>query len=631
MNYKTAWRGRWMKKIFGGIFIFSILVLGMTLPVFAATSGTTGANIHVDQVGYLPEYPKVATVVADKGANEFKIINADTNAIVYKGGLSAPRKDVSSGDTVRQADFSTVTAPGTYIVVVDGVGSSYKFKIEKNIYNIPFIHTLRSFTLGRSNTAINDPISGLTNAIGHENYKVAKVFFSDDVSTKGQVLDVSGGWYDAGDFGKYTSTGGVSVANILLAYEGQSEKFKKGQMFFPEDLSTDERASDMPDVLVEMKVELDWMLKMQRQDGGVYLKTSGKYWPDLNCQPEADRQGRYIYGLSTYGTAIVGATNAMAVRSYEKYDPQYATKLLESAKQAFAFIESHPVPIFRMDESQNSGSGPYDKTNENGQHTWLVSVQKDYPTVKMTGDGEERIWLAAELFKTTGDKKYEEYLQKNFADILIVKPDAFSWMNTLALGQWAYITNKDADKTLQGKVKQAFLAYADSTVKQIAIDGYACSLRNDEYTWGSNRIAAAKGNMLVLAYQVEPKQEYLTGALDQVHYILGRNTNGISYLTGAGTNPAQHMHNRIHESTGVYVPGLLVGGPNNWPGGDPIQGKMISSGVVPPAKVYFDVSGSYSTNEYAIDYTAPVTYILSYFSNLNEKLTQEDIKLKSIK
>ncbi|SHI77931.1 glycoside hydrolase family 9 protein [Propionispora hippei] len=608
--------------------VISVLALLLLVPVYAAPDSGTGVEkIHVDLVGYLPDYPKVATIVAGKGAKEFKVVDAVTNKLIYKGKLSAPRLDISSGDTVRQADFSAITATGTYIVAVDGIGTSDPFKIENNVYNIPFIHTLRSFTLARCNTAVNDPVTGLSYAASHEKYKTAKVFFTDDVSTAGQILDVSGGWYDAGDFGKYIPTAGVTVANLLLAYEQHPEKFTKGQMFFPAGLSTVDPSTAMPDVLAEMKYELDWMLKMQRPDGGVYLKTSGKYWPDLKIRPEEDVQNRYIYGLSTYGTAIFGATNAMAARIYEPYDPAYAQILLDSAQKAFAFLESHPEPIFRMDANQDNGSGPYEKTKENGQRTWLSSVKKENPTLPMPADAEERIWIAAELFKTTGDKTYEAYLKATPAAILTVVPDAFSWMNTLALGQWAYITNPKADQALQAKTRKAFLQYADNTVKQIAADGYGCSLRNDEYTWASNRIAAAKGNMLLLAYQLQPRPEYVQGALEQIHYLLGRNTNGVSYVTGAGIRAPQHVHNRIAESTGIKVPGQLVGGPNNWPGGDPLQAKTVSNEKWPPAKVYFDVSASYSTNEYAIDYTAPVSYLLAYFSQPDDKLTAEALKL----
>lgn len=618
-----------MKKPYYKILLFGILSL-LILCTFSPVSANTNIpnnKIHVDQVGYLPEYPKIAIVLADTGTNEFKVINTDTNDIVYKGTLSAPQKDVSSGDTVRQADFSTVKAPGTYIVMVDGIGSSYQFKINDNVYYTPLIHTLRSYTLARSNIAMDDPITGLNHAIDHEQAKKAKVYFSDGISTKGDVLDVTGGWYDAGDYGKYVPTGAISVANILLAYESQPQKFQKGQLFFPEGIALDEKAPDMPDVLVEMKCELDWMLKMQRTDGNVYLKTSGPYWSDLNTRPEDDKYPQYVYGLATYNTALYGATNAMAARIYQKYDPAYAEKLLIAAKKAFNFIKVNPKPSFRFDEGQNNGSGPYEKTNENEHKAWIASVKTEQPNLKLAADAEERIWLAAELFKTTGEKQYENYLKKNFADVITIKPKAFSWTNSLALGQWAYVTNPNANSAIKNKVKQAFLAYADNTLKQIASDGYGCALTNNEYTWASNKVTLAKANMLVLAYQLDPKPEYLNGALDQVHYILGRNTNGVCYLTGSGTKPVLNIHNRVRVSTGLYLPGWLAGGPNNHSGGDPLQFKLLASGSVPPAKVYIDARESYSTNENAIDYTAPLTYLLAYFSDFDEKLTSEDIKI----
>ncbi|MBU2703844.1 endoglucanase [Sporomusaceae bacterium BoRhaA] len=610
-----------------GFGIVVLLVLCTAFPVFANAVNATDAKIHVDQVGYLPEYPKVAIVVAANNTDEFKVINTDTNEIVYKGILSVPRKDISSGDTVRKADFSTVTTPGTYLVTVDGIGSSYKFKIGSNIYYIPLIHTLRSFTLARCNIAMNDPITGLKHAVDHEKAKRAKVFFSDDVSTKGDVLDVTGGWWDAGDYGKYVPTGGITVANILLAYEAQPEKFKKDQMFFPDGIAIDESAPNMPDVLVEMKCELDWMLKMQRSDGAVYLKTAGAYWSDLNTRPEAENYNQYVYGLATYNTALFGAANAMAARIYQKYDSNYAAQLLDAAKKAFAYLKDHPEPSFRFDEGQNKGSGPYEKTTENEQHLWLASVKKEYPTLNLAADTEERIWLSAELFKTTGDKEYEQYLKDHFSDVIIIKPKAFSWTNSLALGQWAYITNPNAENLLKEKVKHAFLEYADSTVKQIAADGYNCALNKNEYTWASNKVTMSKANMLVLAYQLDPKSSYLNAALDQVHYALGRNTNGVCYLTGSGTNPTRNVHNRLRVSTGIYIPGWLTGGPNNWPNGDPVQAQLIAKGNVPPAKAYIDVSESYSTNENDIDYTAPMTYMLAYFSTPNDKLTSEEIKI----
>lgn len=593
-----------MKKKSQMITIFFILLtalLGTALPVSADTDNTV---IQVDQVGYLPEYSKVAIVAAaGTGTDSFKVVETGANTVVYTGSLSAPYHDPASGNIVRQADFSQLNVPGTYQVVVDGLGSSYPFKIDDNIYYVPLIQSLRSYTLGRSNIAIDDPLTGFKRAASHEQDKTAKVFFSDNVSTKGQVLDVSGGWYDAGDYGKYIPTAGVTVANLLMAYEAQPEKFTKGQMFFPE--GTSSSATMMPDVLVELKYELDWMMKMQRPDGSVFLKVGGDHWPSVG--PQDDKQARYIYGVSTYGTAIYGATLAMAARSYEKYDPQYAAQLLDLSKKAFAFLEQNPEPDFRLDAGQNDGSGPYDKKT----------------------DKEDRIWAAAELFKTTGDKHYEEYLKKNFAGELTSKPDIFGWLNTFALGQWAYITSKGSDDSLKSKAKDAFLGYADEIVQQIAQDGYHCSLKVSEYSWGSTRNALAKANILLMANQVNPQAGYINGALDQIHYLFGRNANAISYMSGAGTNPVQHpLANQIRVNPDVYLPGLVVGGPNNWAGGDPLQAKLIADGKISPARAHIDKSSSYSTNEYAIDYVAPATYALSFFSRPAPQITADDIRLK---
>jgi endoglucanase len=440
---------------------------------------------------------------------------------------------------------------------------------------------------------MHDPITGLNHEVGHLKDQAAIMFFSDEFHEKGERLDQTGGWYDASDYGKYTSTAAISVANILLAYELHPESFPKGQMMFPEDISVAEQKTALPDVLIEMKYELDWMMKMQRPDGAVYHKVAGKFWPELTTLPEQDTQNRYIYGLSTFVTGQYAGALATASRAYQKYDAAYAEQLLAKARQAFDFLETHPSPIFRNDQGQNAGSGPYDKLT----------------------DSEERFWAAAELFKTTGDKKYEDYIKNNLSSFITKEPGFISWNNTLALGHWAYLTSHSADKILQQQVQTAFLGYADKVIKQISQDGYKCSLKNDQYTWSSAKNTVANANILIMAYQLDHKAAYLDGALDQIHYILGRNTNSQSYLTGSGVKQVQHPHLRMKESTGIYIPGLLVGGPNNHPGGDTLQSKLLEDNkAIPPAKAYIDQVSSYSTNEHAIDLTAPVVYALAYFT-----------------
>ena len=117
-----------------------------------------------------------------------------------------------------------------------------------------------------------------------------------------------------------------------------------------------------------------------------------------------------------------------------------------------------------------------------------------------------------------------------------------------------------------------------------------------------------------MANTIMPRRVYEDGALDQIHYLFGRNALDKSFLTGIGDNPPTHPHNRIRESTGVYVPGLVIGGPNAVPGGDPDQTAYLESAPIPVAKSYLDVLTSWSTNEYAIDYTAVAAYALAHFA-----------------
>ena len=136
------------------------------------------------------------------------------------------------------------------------------------------------------------------------------------------------------------------------------------------------------------------------------------------------------------------------------------------------------------------------------------------------------------------------------------------------------------------------------------------------------------GDMLLMANQISPKSEYVEGALDQIHYLFGRNSLNKSFMTGAGDNPPEHPHNRIHESTGAYVPGLVGGGANFVSGGDPDQTKYLKDESIPPAKAYLDVLSSWSTNEYAIDYTSAASYALTWFTKFDSKISKSQIKLK---
>jgi endoglucanase len=548
-----------------------------------------GSHIKVDQVGYLALSKKIAIVTNAPNATGFDLIQVDTGEIVLSGELTKARKDADSGDSVQHADFSKRMITGTYVISVPGAGTSYPFLIGDGVFHSVFINTLRTFTFQRSLTDIDDSITGYRFAAGHSQDIKATVNFSDGVSHKGDVIDVSGGWYDAGDYGKYVPPGAVSAAFLLLAYDFNPEQFKTGQLIFPPGVSEKEQAAGLPDLLSEVKVELDWLLKMQREDGMVYHKVAGLGWPGLDVPPAGDIADRYVFGKSTYGTAIFAGTLAMASRIYEPFDKVYAAELLNRAERAFDYLEEHPEFEYFYEEQQDLGSGAYSKNSDN----------------------EDRFWAAAELLRTTGDLQYDQYLQDQFSGLFTQAPGVIGLGNTLLFGQWAYYNSSSGNAGNKEKLKSTIIAQADKMVTRIQENAYLNSLQLNEYNWGSNRVVSAKGVHLLIAYQIDNKKEYEEAALEQIHYILGRNAVGISYVTGTGTMYSSHPHHRIVNSTGVLIPGLMVGGPNH-KGGDPVIDRMKAE--LPPAKSYVDDLQSYSTNEYALDYNAPLSFVLAYFA-----------------
>lgn len=548
-----------------------------------------GSMIKVNQVGYPAKSKKIAIVTNATNAREFELIDLIKGGVIYTGELTDAVVDPDSGDSVQQADFSKTMMSSTYIISVAGAGISHPFRIGEDVYRSVFINTLRTFTMQRSLTDIDDPLTGLRFAAGHEQDKRAIVNFSDGVSNKGDIIDVSGGWYDAGDYGKYVPPGAASAAFLLLAYDFNPEKFKAGQLIFPRGVSEQEQVAGLPDILSEVKVELDWLIKMQRNDGMLYHKVAALGWPGMDTPPAGDFVKRYVFGKSTYGTAIASATFAMAARLYEPFDKQYASELLTHAKQAFEYLEKHPEFEFFYEEQQDLGSGPYRKDT----------------------DKEDRFWAAAELLRTTGDARYDQYLQAEFNDLFTQTPAIIGFDHPLLFGQWAYYHSAAGQNGNKEKLKSTLTAQADTLAAQIQADAYLNSLETNEYLWGSNRNVSAKGVHLLLAYQLDNKREYEEAALEQLHYILGRNALGRSFVTNTGTVYASRPHHRITNSTMTMIPGLMVGGPNS-SGGDETINQLKSR--LTPAKTYVDDITSFSTNEYAVDYNAPFSFLVSYFA-----------------
>ena len=543
-------------------------------------------GIVLNQIGYLPQAPKVALLInlSSEEDNQAALINLADGNVVQKIAPSPPVIDPGSGDTLQTVDFSTITQSGDYLWRYGSLQSA-PFTIREGVFTNTSKLLLRSYYLQRCGVKLADPETGLYHPPCH--LKDGVMAHSDKAHAVDQSIPAAGGWHDAGDYGKYVATAAVTVGRLLSIYEQFPAHFWDGQLNIPES------GNGVPDLLDEMKFGLDWMLHMQRADGAVYRKLSGKVWP-IGLSPEEDTQTRYIYGISTPETAKFAGAMAMAGRIYRLFDAELAQRYLTASERAWGFLTQQPQMQVNEYPGDNDGSGAY-----------LLSEWDREDTLRT--DVDDRLWAASELFLSTGEAAYESYFANRFEDF---EYGLFEWKDPSALGMLDYLTqasNSEKSNSVKDRIKTKLLERADILLQTAQDNGYG--LANQRFIWGSNKMVAEEGITLAYAYKLTGNLAYREAAFAQLDYLLGRNPFNQTFITGVGTHPVQHINHLFARARNLLIPGLVVGGPNS-DAQDEIAPK--GQGILS----YVDSAESYATNEYAIDYNASIVGLITLLYSL---------------
>ncbi|MGA7416293.1 MAG: glycoside hydrolase family 9 protein [Bryobacteraceae bacterium] len=545
-----------------------------------AASPTT--DIKVDQVGYLPSAPKIGLVASGMPATDFTVRRSSDDSVVLSGKLSPPEADADSGDHVQAADFSALRDPGRYYLDVANVGRSWNFQIAPDVYARAFYLAMRSYYGQRCGTAVD---------LGPEfpGYKHAACHLD------GQYHATSGetgphphdgkGWHDAGDYGRYVVNSGISTGTLLWTYEMFGSRIQKKTLNLPES------GNGTPDILNEIRWNLDWMLSMQASDGGVWHKQTSESFCGF-IMPENDKLTSYVIGTgaepfkSSCATGDFAAVMAIAARVYRPFDPNFSNTALAAAKRAWAWLEKNPAVLFHNPKGISTG---------------------DY------GDrdcADEIFWAAAELWRTTRDAPYEQYFAAHAPGFMrsIGPSSPPNWGNVAALGLWTYALS-GVKTPLAEEIRSTSVEAAGVLVARTRESPYHHDMTTKDYNWGSNSNAANYGLQLLVANALHPDPGYINAATENLHYLLGRNTFSLSFVTQVGEHPFQHPHHRPSASGGLAAPwpGLLSGGPNH----AKQDSEMRTMPDLPPAKMYLDRTGSYASNEIAINWNAPLVFLLA--------------------
>jgi endoglucanase len=577
------------------------LLLAAAVPA-APAQGWTG-SIRLNQVGFYPGAPKTAVVVGGRGGPAFHVTTPDLADTLFTGRLGAPQLSDYSSDTTRLADFSALHAPGSYVLLVPGLGYSHPFELRPRVHQEVARAALRAFYHNRASTPQPVAYAGAwARPAGHPDDTV-RVHPSAASAQRpaGTVLSSPGGWYDAGDYNKYVVNSGITVATLLSLYED-----------FPEyaagvDAGIPESGNAVPDVLDEALWNLRWMLTMQdSHDGGVYHKLTEAQFSAM-AMPSEVRARRWLVQKSTAAALDFAAVMAQASRVLRRYEhalPGLADSTLTAATRAWAWARRNPAVLY----DQNAVNERFDPDVGTGTY----------------GDrnvSDEWSWAAAELYATTG--------QDTFATAVPLFPDSVapvpSWSQVRTLGYYTLLRHRDRlGARAAAEVRAAerlVLARADSLVAGAKARAYRTpmGLRRD-YVWGSSAVAANQGIALVQAYRLTGDPAYLRHALANLDYLLGRNATGYSFVTGHGGRTPQHPHHRPSAADGVEapVPGWLAGGPN--PGMQDRRDGCTGYPSTLPDQAYVDALCSFASNEVAINWNAPLVYLANALEALQSRI-----------
>ena len=592
------------------------------------------SGILVNQVGYIPGMEKTAVLISDsKDPVEFSVVDA-AGETVYEGKSVVFGYDEDSGDNVHTIDFSDLDTPGTYQIISGDGNASWVFGIGvSRMYSSMLYDSLNYFYQNRSAINIESayisslPVTGggspesLARPAGHnpDNASVLNVWgYSGNTGS----VDVTGGWYDAGDHGKYVVNGGVSVWILQNMYEtalatGMESVYADGTMLIPEN------SNSYPDILDEARWEMEWMLKMQvsggEYDGMVYHKVTDEKWTGLAVAPADDPQPRVLYPPTTAATLNLAACAAQSARLWRGIDNDFADECLRAAEKAYAAALEHPDMYAPIQDTPGGGAYGDD----------VVS--------------DEFYWAACELFVTTGSSDYFNDIKSSPFYLKVLNDlsggesvdtfGAFDWGHTATLGTVSLVLtendlpSKDLDNVVSNLTAAADVMIAMENGQGYGIPYGSTTLSSSDsevgYQWGSNSFILDNSMVLAFAYLKTGDVKYMNAAISAMDYILGKNANDCSYVTGYGSHYAMYPHHRfwanlIDDSFPAAPAGVLVGGPNSGMQDPWVRGMGWKRGTIPPAKCYLDHIEAYSANECAINWNAPLAWMTAFIAGNTE-------------
>ncbi|MEO0466466.1 MAG: glycoside hydrolase family 9 protein [Pseudomonadota bacterium] len=587
-------------------------------------------EVFINQMGFEEGARQSATIrTGARDPLSWELLSND-GAVLRTGQTRVFGNSPAAGEPVHTVEFAPALPVGAYKLVVDE-STRHAFEVRSEPYGELAERALGYFYLNRAGTPIlasHTPGPQWARAAGHVEERATCFHGKDKMGLEwpgcDYTLDVSGGWYDAGDHGKYVVNGGISVWMLQNAAERMRARGGADQNGWGDGRADlPEAGNGVSDILDEARWELEFLLAMQVPDGTqmdlpiglqsvaggqplqltsvdasglVHHKVHTRAWSTLPLLPENDTAERFLIPPSTAATLNMAAAAAQAARLWRGVDDAFADRCLRAARSAYDAAKRVP-DIYAYDTFD--GGGAYGDDN--------VS--------------DEFAWAAMELFATTGDASFvSELASTPGVDWLIAMRDGglqdIFWAEVGLLPAATMVSAGDVfSENDRARAVAVLLSAADRYVADAGADGYGVPNPPYAYDWGSNGGIASRAVPLGYAFDETDDSKYRDGAVAAMDYLLGRNPLDQSYVAGFGTRPVKFVHHRFwaagaDPSLPIAAPGALSGGPNS--GYPTSEFELADIGPCAPQKCWADDHTAYSLNEVAINWNAALFWLASY-------------------
>ncbi len=565
-----------------------LLMAAATASLAAPAAPADAASaIHVNQVGYPPGAAKWAAVPAVAQAR-FTVLDDASGRAVFHGALAPASTWPPARSQVRLADFSALTRPGAYRLHVDGLADSPRFVVAADAYAALNAAAVKAYYFNRASIALEPRYAGpYARPAGHpDTHVLVHASAASPSRPEGTAISSPGGWYDAGDYNKYVVNSGISVYELLAAYEHFPAFFKAQSVGLPES------GNGAPDLLDEVHWNLAWMLTMQDPaDGGVYHKLTNQRFDGM-VMPDQATSARYVVQKTTAATLDFAAVMAMASRLYAPYDAQWpglAPRMLAAAQAAWRWAQAHPAQVYRQPADIATGEYGDDQLDD------------------------EFAWAAAELYIATRDDTFWTAMHADRAPMDVPQWSQVGALAWISLAQHRHELTRAADQAL---IERRIRTLSATLLADWLDSAWRVSLRESDLIWGSNAVALNRALVMIQGYRLDGDRRLLDAAQSTLDYVLGRNPLDIAMVTGIGTRSPRHPHHRPSMADGVDapVPGFLVGGPNPGQQDQAHCDQHYASNA--PALSYLDAGCAYASNEVTINWNAPLVYVSAALQSL---------------